>query len=122
MTLSARFILLGQAEGESLAGSEPLSFGGGVDPATGRVIDVHHPLGTCRVQATVLGDNFRCEYEAGGQTLRRVEVAPDLLVATTDLRDRLICWDPSKPDEPQCVLPVSRLCGHSIQDICLVTT
>jgi hypothetical protein len=73
------------------------------------------------VHASVLGDNFRCEYEAGGQTIRRVEVAPDLLVATTDLRDRLICWDPAKPDEPQCVVPVSRLCGHSIQDICLVT-
>ncbi|MDX5349830.1 MAG: DUF126 domain-containing protein, partial [Paracoccaceae bacterium] len=44
MTLSARFILSGHAEGEILATSEPLSFWGGVDPATGQVIDVHHPL------------------------------------------------------------------------------
>jgi predicted aconitase/predicted aconitase with swiveling domain len=44
MTLSARFILSGPAEGEILATSEPLSFWGGVDPATGQVIDVHHPL------------------------------------------------------------------------------
>lgn len=44
MTQSARFILPGRAEGEILASSEPLSFWGGVDPATGRVIDVHHPL------------------------------------------------------------------------------
>ena len=44
MTLSARFILSGHAEGEVLAASEPLSFWGGVDPATGQVIDVHHPL------------------------------------------------------------------------------
>ena len=44
MTQSARFILPGRAVGEILASSEPLSFWGGVDPATGRVIDVHHPL------------------------------------------------------------------------------
>ncbi len=44
MTFSARFILSGRAEGAVLAASEPLSFWGGVDPATGRVIDVHHPL------------------------------------------------------------------------------
>lgn len=44
MTLSARFILSGTAEGAVLATTEPLSFWGGVDPATGQVIDVHHPL------------------------------------------------------------------------------
>jgi predicted aconitase/predicted aconitase with swiveling domain len=44
MTQSARFILSGQASGEVLATSEPISFWGGVDPATGQVIDVHHPL------------------------------------------------------------------------------
>lgn len=40
----ARFILSGTAEGAVLATTEPLSFWGGVDPATGQVIDVHHPL------------------------------------------------------------------------------
>jgi predicted aconitase/predicted aconitase with swiveling domain len=40
----ARFILSGTAEAEVLATTEPLSFWGGVDPATGQVIDVHHPL------------------------------------------------------------------------------
>lgn len=44
MTADARFILSGQAEGEILATTEPLSFWGGVDPATGQVIDVHHAL------------------------------------------------------------------------------
>ncbi|MCA1299443.1 aconitase family protein [Stappia indica] len=33
-----------EAEGPVLAFSEGLSFWGGVDPATGRVIDAHHPL------------------------------------------------------------------------------
>lgn len=44
MTEETRFILAGQAAGEILATTEPLSFWGGVDPATGQVIDVHHPL------------------------------------------------------------------------------
>lgn len=44
MTHSARFILSGQAAGDILATTEPLSFWGGVDPASGQVIDVHHPL------------------------------------------------------------------------------
>lgn len=73
-----------------------------------------------RVHAMVLGDSFRCQYEAGGQTLRRVDIAPDLLVGTNDLRDRLFCWRPSTPAEPHQTIAVSRLCGHSIQDLCLV--
>lgn len=40
----ARSILQGSAEGPVIATGEALSFWGGVDPATGCVIDVHHPL------------------------------------------------------------------------------
>lgn len=36
-------ILTGAAEGPVVALSEPLSFWGGVDPADGRIVDVHHP-------------------------------------------------------------------------------
>jgi hypothetical protein len=72
------------------------------------------------VHARVIGDSFTCRYEAGGQTLRRAETAPDLIVATTELRDRLICWNPAQPDRPQAILPVAALCGHSVQDVCLV--
>lgn len=42
--LSARSILAGTAAGPIIAAEEALSFWGGVDPATGKVIDVHHPL------------------------------------------------------------------------------
>ncbi|GLR51590.1 aconitase X [Shinella yambaruensis] len=42
--LSARSLLSGAAAGPVIATGEALSFWGGVDPATGRVIDVHHPL------------------------------------------------------------------------------
>ena len=48
MTAAAQSILGGAAKGPVLVAREPLSFWGGVDPATGRVIDVHHPLhGQC---------------------------------------------------------------------------
>jgi hypothetical protein len=73
-----------------------------------------------QVHARVLGDSFACRYEAGGQTLRRVEVAPDLLVATNDLRDRLICWTPGEPARPFATIGVARICQRSVQDVCLV--
>lgn len=48
MTSAARSILGGAAAGPILATDEPLSFWGGIDPASGRVIDTHHPLhGQC---------------------------------------------------------------------------
>ncbi len=72
------------------------------------------------VHAAVLGDSFTCRYEAGGQTLRRVDVAPDLFVATTELRDRLICWLPWQPARPVETIAVSAQCGRSVQDVCLV--
>ncbi|UXS05091.1 aconitase X [Agrobacterium tumefaciens] len=42
--VAAQSILRGSAEGQVIATTEALSFWGGVDPATGKVIDVHHPL------------------------------------------------------------------------------
>lgn len=54
MNSAARSILAGTAEGPILATSEPLSFWGGVDPATGTIIDVHHPLHGQTIAGTVL--------------------------------------------------------------------
>jgi len=73
-----------------------------------------------RVRMRVLGDSFACEYEAGGQILRRVAVAQDLIVATNELRDRLVCWSPGEPARPRTVLNVTALSGRSIQDACLI--
>jgi hypothetical protein len=72
------------------------------------------------VYAGVLGDAFVCRYEAGGQTIRRAAVASDWIVATNDIRDRLICWRPGEPNQPAAVVEVSRLTGHSVQDVALV--
>ena len=44
----------GRARGPALVLDDPLSFWGGVDPATGRIIDVHHPQQGARVTGTVL--------------------------------------------------------------------
>lgn len=73
-----------------------------------------------QVHSKVLGDSFVCHYEAGGQTLRRVEVAEDLLVATNDLRDRLILWSPSRPNRPSAIVPIGAMTGRSVQDVALV--
>lgn len=72
------------------------------------------------VTSRVLGDTFLCRYEAGGQTLRRVEVGADILVATSDLRDRLIIWRPGQPARPEMIVPVGSQTGRSVQDVCLV--
>jgi len=72
------------------------------------------------VYARVIGDTFTCRYEAGGQTLRRVEAAPDLLAATNELRDRLLLWSPSSPGSVRGTIPISRQTGHSVQDVCLL--
>jgi len=54
MTGRAQSILPGQAEAEVLACNEPISFWGGVDPATGLVIDVHHPLAGQSIAGKIL--------------------------------------------------------------------
>lgn len=72
------------------------------------------------VFACVPGDSFLCRYEAGGQTLRRAYIADDLIVATNELRDRLICWSPNRPQRPEFTISVAALCGRSVQDVCLV--
>lgn len=74
------------------------------------------------VFARIVGDSFISRFEAGGQTLRRVEVATDLVVATNEARDRLFLWKPSTPNTPTAVIPIAQLTTRSIQDVCLVST
>ncbi len=75
---------------------------------------------TTAVHARVMGDTFGCRYEAGGQTIRRVEVAPDWIVATNELRDRLLLFKPGKAAAPSSTISVARQTGHSIQDVCML--
>lgn len=54
MNTTAQSILAGTAEGPILATTEPLSFWGGVDPSSGKIIDVHHPLHGQSIKGVVL--------------------------------------------------------------------
>ncbi len=66
----ARSILGGTASGAIIATTEALSFWGGVDPATGLVIDVHHPLlGTCITGAILLMPSSRGSCTGSGVLL-----------------------------------------------------
>lgn len=79
-----------------------------------------HTNGSAGVSVRVLGDTLTSRYEAGGQTVLRAEAASDLIVGTTELRDRLICWLPSDTGKPHSIATVGRLTHHSIQDVCLI--
>lgn len=71
-------------------------------------------------QAQVVGDSYTCRYEAGGQTIRRIDVADDVIVATNEPRDRLMVWSLGQPDRPMAVVPVGAMVQRSIQDVCLI--
>lgn len=68
--MNARSILAGVADGTIIACSEALSFWGGVDPGSGCVIDVHHPLhGQCLTGAILLMPTSRGSCSGSGVLL-----------------------------------------------------
>src|SRR5262245_9964564 len=56
--IEGRPIVAGEAEGEALVTSEPLSFWGGFDFKTGEIIDRHHPLAGVRAADRILAVPF----------------------------------------------------------------
>ena len=54
LRMEGRVVKAGQASGEALVSSEPISFFGGVDPDTGVVVDQGHPLEGQSVAGRVL--------------------------------------------------------------------
>jgi cis-L-3-hydroxyproline dehydratase len=73
VSLPARTILSGSAQGPILACDEPLSFWGGVDPASARVIDIHHPLhGQCLTGAVLVLPGTRGSCTGSGVLLDMV--------------------------------------------------
>ena len=52
--MSAKPLVHGRAAGNVVAANEPLSFWGGIDPASGVVIDQHHSLAGQTVAGQVL--------------------------------------------------------------------
>jgi predicted aconitase with swiveling domain len=84
-TIEGEALVAGRAKGVALASSEPLSFWGGYDAATGAIIDRRHPL---------LGENARgrilvVPFSRGSSTTTavlleaiRAETAPAAIVTT----------------------------------------
>lgn len=71
--MHASSILGGTADGPIIATVEPLSFWGGVSPATGTVIDVHHPLhGACLTGAILMMPSSRGSCTGSGVLLDMV--------------------------------------------------
>jgi predicted aconitase/predicted aconitase with swiveling domain len=69
-TMICRSVLGGSASGAVIPSKEALSFWGGVDPATGRVIDVHHPLhGQCLTGAILVMPSSRGSCTGSGVLL-----------------------------------------------------
>jgi uncharacterized protein len=96
--MEGRALVNGSASGEALVLDEPLSFWGGLDPATGRVVEVGHPqhgrVVTDRIlvmpsgrgsssSATVLAEAIRLSAGPAGILLGEVDqiVATGALVA-----------------------------------------
>ncbi|WP_128254322.1 aconitase X [Falsirhodobacter deserti] len=68
--MTARIVVAGQAEGPVVHTAEGLSFWGGVDPATGIVIDAHHPLaGQCLTGAILMMPTSRGSCTGSGVLL-----------------------------------------------------
>jgi predicted aconitase with swiveling domain len=53
-SVAGRSLLVGEAAGPALVLAEPLSFWGGVDAATGTIVDPHHPQRGASVGGRVL--------------------------------------------------------------------
>lgn len=114
---TATVVLAGAAEGKIIATEEALSFWGGVDPATGRVIDIHHPLrGTELSGAIVLMPGSRGSCTGSGVLLDMAlnGTAPAALVFTTD-EDVLTLGALVASELFAKSIPVLRLSGPAFQ-------
>src|SRR5262245_1633033 len=80
-----RTLVAGIARGEVLVLDEPLSFWGGIDPATGEVIDVRHPQRGVNVSGRVLVMAFGRGSSSSSSVLAecmRAGTAPAAIVLT----------------------------------------
>ena len=78
----------GEAEGLALVLAEPLSFWGGIDAVTGRIIDRHHPdLGAC-ITGTILvmpgGRGSSSSSSVLAEAIRRGTAPAGIVLAVAD--------------------------------------
>jgi hypothetical protein len=71
------------------------------------------------LEMLVLGDAFSVEYRCA-QLVRWGHASADWIVGVNDRRDQLILWRTDTPQEPERIVNLGQLCGHSIQDVCMI--
>jgi hypothetical protein len=85
--MNARTLVAGSARGTALVLDEPLSFWGGVDPETGRIIDRRHPQAgevvTGRILVIPSGRGSSSSSTILAETIRR-RTAPAAIVLAED--------------------------------------
>jgi predicted aconitase with swiveling domain len=116
--IEGRVLVAGEARGEALVLDEPLSFWGGLDPTTGRIVEVGHPqhgaVVTGRIlvmpsgrgsssSATVLAEATRLGTGPAGIVLRERDdiVVVGALVAAELYGIRLPVLEASPPAYPE---------------------
>lgn len=88
MTRPARAYAFGEAAGPALVLAQPLSFWGGIDAETGRIIDHSHPDRGARVTGTILvmasGRGSSSSASVLAETIRRRTGPVGIVLATAD--------------------------------------
>jgi len=85
------------------------------------LVEVVIPAGALGVLAVFEQENVVSRLVESAVPVRCVWAADDLIVALSELRDRLIVLGPESPDRTGQVVPLARPLGRPIQDVCLVT-
>jgi len=75
--------------------------------------------GAAQVHMLVIGDASRTEYR-GPAGIRSIAATEDYIAGITHARDQVVLWRAESPEEPAAMIPVSRICGRSIQDVLLL--
>ena len=109
-------ILPGNAEGEVLAADIPLSFWGGYDPATGRIIDQRHPLAgrTARGRVLVIPSG-RGSCSGSGVLLEAIRNGTAPAAVITSRVDPIICLGAILGEELYSSRPVIIVVEESIR-------
>jgi len=116
MTIQGRAIIAGRAQGEAVVTTEPLSFWGGIDTATGEIIDRRHE----KSGACIAGKVFVLPGERGSSTgsavlleCVRAGVAPAAIlterVAPITALGAIVADEMYGKTVPMAVLPADRL-------------
>lgn len=76
--------------------------------------------GMPQAHMVIVGDASRADYRAP-TGIRSATATEDFIAGITQARDQIALWRMETPEEPAAMIPVSRICGRSIQDVMLLS-